>query len=208
MEGGRGSRMKFVLYLLGLAAISTTRLGAQACHDGTYRWPAKVDLSLATKTPKHAYVGTILSSWVPPDLWAGNSYNDAPRAGRELSVYYIVGWVRRIDTTEDDCDWHIEITSTKTSSADNCVVVEIPKGSTTGLFGLARSKFESLLGESPHSGPVSPAVRMDFIGPAFFDSHHRGAKATNPNGAHGHGQCNSSARALWEIHPVYWVVQP
>jgi hypothetical protein len=179
---------------------------AQTCHDGAYRWPEKVDLSRATLTPKHATVGTILSSWALPDLWAGNSYNNALRQGRELSVYYIFGWVRRIDTTEDDCDWHIEITSTKTADSTNCVVVEIPKGSSTGLFGIARSSFQNLLGGPPQDGIVSPPVRMEFIGPAFFDSHHRGAKATNPNGAQGHGHCNSSARALWEIHPVYWVL--
>lgn len=195
--------------VVGTAAfiLMTSQVRAQ-CHDGAYRWPEKVDLSLATLTSKHAYVGTILSSWSLPDLWAGNSYNNAPRQGRELSVYYIFGWVCRIDTTEDDCDWHIEITSTKTGNAAKCVVVEIPKGSGNGLFDEARAEFQALAGGPPHDGVVSPAVRMEFIGPAFFDSHHRGAKATNPNGAHSHGQCNSSARALWEIHPVYWVLAP
>ena len=180
----------------------------QACAAGAYRWPQKVDVSLATLTPKRAYVGTVLSTWSLPDLWGGSSANAAPRQGRELSVYYVVGWVRRIDMTEDDCDWHIEITSTRTADSTKCLVVEIPRGLESGLFDEARASFEALLGSSPHDGVVSPPVRMEFIGPAFFDSQHRGSKTANPNGAHGHGYCNSSARALWEIHPVYWVVEP
>jgi hypothetical protein len=199
---------RFLAAPIALAAILAAPLPAQTCQDGTFRWSEKVDLSLATLTPKHAYIGTMLSSWPLPDLWAGNTNEHAPRAGRESSVYYVFGWVRRIDTTESDCDWHIEITSTKTGNIDNCIVVEIPKGSGNGLYDEARSSFQAALGGPPHDGLLGAPVRMEFIGPAFFDSFHRGAKATNPNGAHSHGHCNSSARALWEIHPVYWVLQP
>lgn len=57
-------------------------------------------------------------------------------------------------------------------------------------------------------GDVSPPVRVRFIGLAFFDGQHRGnaSKLDRTDGAH--GRCNSSARALWEIHPIYLVTKP
>jgi hypothetical protein len=45
------------------------------------------------------------------------------------------------------------------------------------------------------------------IGPAFFDAEHRGAKGSGKPPS-GHGHCNASDSALWEIHPVYVVQQP
>jgi len=87
---------------------------------------------------------------------------------------------------------------------DSCIVVEIPDG--LGNFAQARVDFDALV-QSTSAGDqdFSPAVRVRVIGAAFFDGEHRGAGANPP---HGHGRCNSSTRALWELHPVYFVKPP
>jgi hypothetical protein len=43
---------------------------------------------------------------------------------------------------------------------------------------------------------------------AFFDGQHRrgGRRSDRIDG--GHGRCNSSVRALWEIHPIYRIGSP
>ena len=50
-------------------------------------------------------------------------------------------------------------------------------------------------------------VLVSFTGAAFFDGYHQ--KRTNGGArASQHGRCNSSVRALWELHPVYKVDTP
>src|SRR6266581_4379191 len=55
---------------------------------------------------------------------------------------------------------------------------------------------------------VTAWVRAGISGAAFFDGQHRrgGRRSEQIDGAH--GRCNSSVRALWEIHPVYRVTSP
>jgi len=51
-------------------------------------------------------------------------------------------------------------------------------------------------------------VRARAIGAAFFDGEHRGGPTRRDRTDGAYGSCNASARALWELHPVYWVKQP
>jgi len=58
------------------------------------------------------------------------------------------------------------------------------------------------------SGVLAKPVAVQIVGAAFFDGHHRaGARRRDPIDPK-HGRCNSSLRALWEIHPVYRVERP
>jgi len=54
-------------------------------------------------------------------------------------------------------------------------------------------------------GDLRTPLAVSITGAAFFDGQHR--KTTRrrdvPDG--GHGRCNTSLRALWELHPVYEV---
>jgi hypothetical protein len=86
-------------------------------------------------------------------------YKCAPREGRELSVYSVTRWVRRVRKAEDDGDWRFEMTARRV------------------------------------------------IGAAFFNRKHRGGRAHRDQTDGSHGRGNSSARARWELHPVYWVRQ-
>jgi hypothetical protein len=117
----------------------------------------------------------------------------------------VTGWVRRVRTGESDGDWHIELTARQTSPVDSCLVLEIPAADLNGNYAQARLDLQSRASWDSH-GDVLPPVRLRFIGAAFFDGQHRGADLAKADGSH--GRCNSSARALWELHPVYWVREP
>ena len=184
--------------------LAPVRVSGQ-CSESHYRWSEKIDGSLASITPVRTYVTTILKSWEPLELTRAAKYKCWDRAGRELKIYSVTGWVRRVRTGESDGDWHIELTSRRDSPVDSCIVLEIPPPDLNGNFAQARVDLRSRASWDAH-GDVEPPVRARFIGAAFFDGQHRGAELTNADGSH--GRCNSSAKALWELHPVYWVLDP
>jgi len=144
-----------VLTVVGLWSESPPQ--RQRCAEPHYRWSAKIDTTLAAITPQPASIPEMLQSWDAPALRARDGC--APRAARELLAYRVRGWVRRLETSKDDGDWH-------------------------------------------------EPIAVQLVGAAFFDGHHRAGgrrrDAIDPK----HGRCNSSLRALWEIHPVYRVEPP
>src|SRR5207247_7790577 len=102
----------------------------------------------------------------------------------------------------DDDDWHIELTANRTSPWASCIVVEIPSDDYGDLFAIVRDSLLTVAGlpeVKPQPDTLRPPVRIKVTGPAFYDGWHRGGST----GASGHGHCNKSARALWEIHPLY-----
>ena len=187
------------------ALLVAVRLPAQhACPDPHYRWSEKEDVSLATKTPKVTTVTKMLA-WDTLDVDKREKFWCANREKPESTVYAVTGWVRRV-RNEEDGDWHIEITSTKTSPVTSCVVVEIPPASDNLIFAQARQRLEDLLNHTMGTGDYDPAspVRVKFVGPAFFDGEHRKAAPHRDQGT-AHGRCN---KTVWELHPVYWVLKP
>lgn len=201
-------RLEYLLIAASLC-VGISNAAAQTCGTDFYRWCAKIDATLADSVPHKTRVSTILRSWTARALFLGDK--TAARAGREKRVYSVTGWVRHVDRTENDDDWHIEITSLEGSPPEACIIVEIPKvdqEGNQGNYGSARDDFNALLAAAgahldSHNDLDQP-VRMRFIGAAFFD----GAHHTHAGGSSNHGGCNASERALWEIHPVYFVKQP
>jgi len=57
-------------------------------------------------------------------------------------------------------------------------------------------------------GVLARPVGARISGAAFFDGQHRRGGRRSDRVAGDHGRCNSSVRALWEIHPVYRVTSP
>jgi uncharacterized protein YraI len=171
-----------------------------------FRWEAKKSTAQEPLQPTITTVSTMLG-WAPRSE-LGNDLASwcAPRAGRELKNYRVTGWVRRIKKSESDHDWHVEITSSKTSAVTNCVIVEIPNPQYGQEFQTARDDLDNLVANSAMStaGDLSPAVRVKFTGAAFTDAWH------GPFGAvpTGHGRCNSTTGAVWELHPVFKVAAP
>ena len=176
----------------------------QTCTEPFYRWSEKIDESLASVTPRRASVATMLSRWAPLALMRHDEC--AARAGRELRTYSVIGWVRRVKKQETDGDWHIELTRQANSSPTACIVAEIPPTSPNGNFGQARTDLDALLASAQVAGDgeVTPPIRVRLVGAAFYDGFHH----TAAGGASGHGGCNASGRALWELHPVYFVRAP
>src|SRR2546426_6034602 len=78
---------------LAVAALlgATTPLAGQtpSCSEPHYRWSEKTDASLASVTPKRAFISTILKTWTPLALTGQALYTCAPRSGRELETYSV-----------------------------------------------------------------------------------------------------------------------
>jgi hypothetical protein len=196
-----------MLVAVGCALLPPPRASGQACTEPHYRWTEKTDESLGNLPPVRADVTTILQQWALLDFTGQAQYRCADRIGREQRTYSITGWVRRVKTDEDDGDWHVELTARQDSPTDSCIVLEIPPEEYGGNFALARQTLRALVSWDSH-GDLSPPVRLRFIGAAFFDGEHRGGTTRRDQTDSSHGRCNSSARALWELHPVYFVRLP
>ena len=150
----------------------------------------------------------MLADWASPNLGARDRC--AQRSERELVTYSVTAWVRRVDKFKDDGDWHIELTERVDSPADSCIVVEIPAPQYSPRYARARAALDSVIGNRKvrRGGVLARPARARITGAAFFDGQHRrgGRHSDRIDGAH--GRCNSSVRALWELHPVYGVASP
>jgi hypothetical protein len=189
------------------ALVLIPRPGFSQCTEPHYRWTEKTEGSLASIPAVKAYVTTILKSWAVLEFTSQAKYKCSDRIGRELKVYSVTGWVTRVKTGETDGDWHIELTSRQNSPVDSCIVLEIPPADLNGNYAKARQDLQGWV-DWAANGNVSPPVKLRFIGAAFFDGEHRGGEGKRDKTDGAHGRCNSSARALWELHPVFWVLEP
>lgn len=200
-----------VALLAGAASILPPSAAAQ-CDAPHYRWAQKTDDSLASTVARRTNITSILRQWSLLEFTGQAKYKCAPRAGNERNVYSLLGWVRRVRRHESDGDWHIEVTVRANTPVDSCVVVEIPPADLSGLYANARNDLDSLESKNgiteSSAGDLSQPLRVRIVGAAFFDGQHRGGAAHRDQTDGSHGRCNSSARALWEIHPVYWVTEP
>jgi len=197
-----------VLGVSGLFLLPAAGAG-QACAEPHYRWSEKVDTTLQTRPAIPAEIAKILTDWAPLSLTSKDKC--APRVGREDSVFAVVGWVRRLRLHEADGDWHIEVTEARATPVSSCIIVEIPAERYGVVYGLARAALAALV-DTTQLGPrgdLHLPVRVQFAGAAFFDGFHQQQAATDASPhASQHGRCNSSLRALWEVHPVYRVASP
>jgi len=197
-----------VLGVSGLLLVPATGAG-QACAEPHYRWSEKVDTTLQTRPAIPVEIAKILTDWAPLSLTSKDKC--APRVGREDSVFAVVGWVRRLRLHEADGDWHIELTDAQATPALSCIVVEIPAERYGNVYTQARAALAAFVDTTQlgPSGDLHPPLRLQFTGAAFFDGYHQQQAPTGASPhASQHGRCNSSLRALWELHPVYLVAAP
>jgi hypothetical protein len=180
----------------------------QRCDQPHYRWDVKIDTALAGRPAVATTITDILTRWTPPALGPGNAC--APRAGRELNRYMVGGWIRRIEKTKDDGDWHIELTAAPTSPPESCIVVEIPLPRFGAVYRRARTQLNALLVDRhlDKDGDLDTPLAVRIAGAAFYDGQHRRTTSRRDQTDGGHGRCNTSLRALWEVHPVYDVRTP
>jgi hypothetical protein len=194
-----------------LVFFNASPIRAQTHCDVHYRWQQKIDTTHLADTLTHTAVSTMLT-WASPAFTSAAIYWCQPRNTREQKVYEVTAWARRLklqNSATGDFDWHIELTSSKTTSVKKCIVVEIPPGDLNPAYFQAGQDFLAVITDAGStingSGDITPPVRLKVTGLAFFDGEHRGAGSNPP---HQHGRCNSKTSALWEIHPVYEVSAP
>ncbi|HZI22880.1 MAG TPA: hypothetical protein VFD76_10190 [Gemmatimonadales bacterium] len=193
---------------LVFVVLTASAARAQTCSEPHYRWSEKIDQSLAGKTPMPVDVSDMLT-WVPRGLTAKDQC--ALRAGRELDLFVVSAYVRRIRLHEQDGDWHIEVTEEETSPVPaSCIVFEIPAPTYGAVYGAAREQLAALVDTTKlgAAGDLATPILVTFTGAAFFDGYHQKRGANGVVRASQHGRCNSSVRALWELHPVYKVETP
>lgn len=180
----------------------------QGCDQPHYRWSVKIDTSLAGRPATLATISDILTRWTPPML--GPADRCAMRADRELNRYIVHGWIRRIEKKKDDGDWHIEVTAAATSQPESCIVAEIPLAALGVAYRRARAQLNMLLAERHLNGKgdLDAPLEVRITGAAFYDGQHRRTTRKRDQSDGGHGRCNTSVRALWELHPVYEVRKP
>ncbi len=172
-----------------------------------YRWDAKVHATLHTSLAA-VTIATILTKWTKPPFVVGKSLAAwcVDRSPPENVTHSVTGFLSRIKRGEADRDWHIELTQTAKGPVGRCIVAEIPDPSFDKRFTKSRNdllaRIASAGAHTDSHGDISPRVRITIIGSAFYDGWHSKADGT-PDGAH--GRCNSNARALWEIHPIFKV---
>ncbi len=182
---------------------------AQTCAEPHYRWSEKIDTAFAARPAARVEITTILTGWAPRSLTSKDIC--APRAGREDSVFVVSGWARRVQLHEADGDTHMELTQAASSPVTSCVIVEIPADRYGVAYRHARTALAALVDTTRLSqrGDLDPPVAVQVTGLPFFDGWHQQVPAAGgPSRATQHGRCNSSLRALWEIHPVYKVEAP
>ena len=183
-----------------MAAAAAMPLCGPAAH---YRWSQKISTSGFSQQPTSASVHAVLQ--FAPLPFRGHAISSwcKDRGGRELKPFSVLGFVRRT-RTETDGDVHLEITMAAADAVGDCVVVEIPPANLSQRFAKARNDLASLLSVSSITDKDFDApVRLRFTGLAFWDGWH--ATANLPSG---HGRCNSTIGAAWELHPVFKVASP
>jgi len=200
--GGRGCTLAVLFVAMPVVA------EGQQCDSPHYRWAQKIDTTLRAMAPRDVTIGTILNDWPVPPIGSDEADRCHARVAEERTVYRVVGWLRRIDRKKDDGDWHLELTERRHDAVGDCIVVEIPLPTYHPTFGRARAALDSLLQSTriDRDGDLGKPIRIVVTGAPFFDGQHLGKKQRLV--ARDHGRCNSSARALWEIHPVYDVQRP
>lgn len=192
----------------GLEAIGPEAVAAAssfpACGpEHHYRWKQKISTSGFSQTPSTASVHAVLGWAALP--FAGHNILSwcQNRAPKETKAYSVLGWVRRT-RKEADGDVHVEITQGSGDAVTDCMVIEIPPADLSTRFNKARSDLATLLSVSQLTNKdFDTPTRVRFTGLPFWDGWHAGG--TLPVG---HGRCNSTKGAAWELHGVFKVVAP
>ena len=168
-----------------------------------YRWKQKISTAGFSQTPSTASVHTVLA-WAPLPFGGHDILSWCQdRAPKEKKAYAVLGFVRRT-RKEADGDVHIEITQGANDAVTGCMVAEIPPADLSPRFNKARNDLASLLSVSQLTNKdFDTPTHVRLTGLAFWDGWHAGGALPS-----GHGRCNSTKGAAWELHGVFKVVAP
>jgi hypothetical protein len=132
---------------------------------------------------------------------------------KENKLVTISGWLYLVAFEADDCDFHIQLSpkprtsSDLPTSADNCIIVEVPSGEYATEISDKVEKVRDwvvlklLHSTDPKIGSVhvmQHPVYVTVTGALFYDDAHT-YKADHTTGR---GKKGMPSKTLWEVHPV------
>lgn len=121
------------------------------------------------------------------------TYN-SPVPGEE-KLLKLRGYVRLIKQSEDDCDFHLEISEGPKTKAR--VIVEIPAKSTKTQEAAAKM-FDLSETAKTHKYSTAPQ-EIEVVGYAFIDLSHMCKNDAKAGCKHG----SADVATVWEVHPVF-----
>lgn len=189
------------LAALGLLCASVVSAQVPDCStdNNHHRWERKnqdaPDDSLA---PTAVTIRQIVN-WSIPGKSDGERTKNEALHPREDEPFILTGVLRLIKLSEDDCDLHLEIATSRRSNA-NRIIAEIPQA----FSDLQESFYRELglnSGRKEFTADEGPIVAV--AGFAFLDVSHRCAGKPKKGCNHG----SAGVATIWELHPVFraWV---
>lgn len=196
--------------ILALAPLVPSALTAQCKKPGVSRWAVKT--SLPTKRNRLvALTLAELAALSAPASAEGNKerttrYPETVEHNlKEGKLVRVRGWLRLI-AVDPDCDYHIQLTPTKTGTTGT-VIVEVPnpeasyeksaelRDSASAVREFLKTRI--LKGKDPAGGKGSliGSAYVEVVGQLFMDAHHL------PH-CDGRGKQGMAASTCWEVHPV------
>jgi hypothetical protein len=130
---------------------------------------------------------------------------------KETRTFTLEAFLWQAKVESNDCEIHLELNDSATSSTARRVIVEIPPESAfhsdyQAILRLIQQRFPGTTNLGPDkSFKFSPPVRMKITGFGFFDGVHKQfAGSGGGNGGHG----TAAVKTFWELHPGWNVVIP
>lgn len=132
--------------------------------------------------------------------------SESPIDDRENQAFTVTGDLWRVKVEDNDCDFHLEMTSPGNDQDADRVIVEIPQGPQfvqirESLINALNAASEGDLSQTK-SINLNNSIRVQVGGFAFFDAFH--FSRSNPKRGHGHG--TAMVGTIWELHPI-WQLQ-
>jgi hypothetical protein len=212
--------------LIVALALAGASLYAQTCHGpGTERWPIKTSVPEGTdlnKAGQTAPLAKLLALADPQGLHHNDGQFQSARIpaftnslnAKEGDILSTTGWLYLVATELDDCDYHIQIstsprtTTDKPTPDDDCLVIEAPRPDfiedkdLSSLSGQIRDGIKRTLlanKEPSTSGSVMQhPVCVQAQGQLFYDDAHLTANGEKEL----RGKRGMSSHTLWELHPI------
>lgn len=174
------------------------------------RWAIKTSIVNPVNDPIPVDLGMLMDWDNPPvdtkmrkQLLTGRLARQPGAEVKEGDIVVVEGVLQAAHCSNDDDDYHIEMSTSANSS--ECFIVEIPNGKYMKQpyrkqGDAARKVVRDLYGGTkPNGNALTPAVKVRVTGGLFYDSQHYSKKEPQGGGRRGTNHC---ATNLWEIHPV------
>jgi hypothetical protein len=179
----------------GLAPANAQKTCGGANH---YRWAEKIEASGTPSRVDTVTIDEILDKWHRPDIGKKDSDFCIARDPDERKRYAVTAWLWRVKLSEDDADYHLELTESDSAFSTRCLVAEIPDPQWGTGYGKVRKAFEKMIGGAvTDTKDFDKPLHVRVTGVAFWDGWHAGAQKPSS-----HGRCNAAGIGVWELHPI------